>query len=143
MNKEQQLEQVASAITEYQESKAPPIFELFAAIVAMSISTLLFVLVGVFEQDATFYKLMRTVLPQTGWAVTYFVAGMMSTVALLIDSVVLRVVALTLMVAAFGITAAFYIVTFPNLSGILMFWITVFTAVSIPMVKYTGLRHKN
>jgi len=140
MNQEQQLEQLSAAVENYKTSKAPPIFELFAAMVSMSISILLFVLVGVFQQENTFYELMLLILPQTGWAIVYFAAGMLATIGLLIDSSIVRIIALVVLVAIYGTTAAFYIATFPNLAGVLMFWITVFSAVSIPMVKHTGIR---
>lgn len=140
MNTEQQLEQVTDAIRTYSLKKAPPIFEIFSAIVAMSMSVLLFSLPGVMEQDMTFYRLMLAVLPQYGWAIAYFSGGIVATIGLLFDSVSIRITALCFLVVAFGITAAFYIVTFPNLAGVLMFWITIFSAVSVPMVKYTGLK---
>lgn len=140
MNQEKQLAQLSEAIENYSTSKAPPVFELFAALVAMSISILLFILVGVFEQESTFYILMRAVLPQTGWAIVYFSAGMLGAIGMLINSNLFRIISLVFSTMIFGITAAFYIATFPNLAGILMFWITIFTVVSIPMVKFTGLR---
>lgn len=142
MNKEQRLKEIANALEEHSYTKAPPIFELFAAIVAMSISTLLFVLVGVFEQDATFYELMRMVMPQTGWAATYFVVGIVAAAGLIFDKKTVRIISLGAMAATFGLTTVFYLMTFPNLSGILMFWITIFTIISIPMVKFTGLKYK-
>ena len=139
-HQERQLEAIVDSINQYEVSKAPPVFELFASLVAMSISILLFLLPGVFLQESLFYQLMRAVLPQTGWAFLFIGGGIMSALGMLLDNNLLRIVALVLMAASFGIVAAFYIVTFPNLAGILMFWISVFTMASVPMVKYTGIR---
>lgn len=139
-NKEVQLEQVAKAIESFRITKSPPIFELYSALVAMSISVLLLMLPGVFLQENYFYVLMRTVMPQVWWAVVFMVAGIASALGMLLDKMFIRITALLALVVTYGITASFYIVTFPNLAGVLMFWITIFTAASIPMVKYTGLR---
>lgn len=140
MNNEQQLEHMVNVIKSYKVSKAPPIFELFAALVAMSISILLFVLAGTFHQESTFYILMRAVMPQTGWATIFLVGGLTSAWGMLFDSAFARVAALVILLVTFGTVAIFYLLVFPNLAGVLMFWIAVFTGVSIPMVKYTGLR---
>lgn len=140
MNNDQQLEQLSNAIQNYKVSKAPPIFELFASLVAMSISILLFSLAGVFKQEATFYILMRTVMPQIGWATVFLIAGFSSGLGMILDKKTIRIVSLAVLLILFGIVAVFYLITFPNLAGILMFWISVFTGLSIPMVRYTGLR---
>ena len=139
-NKEQQLEAVVEQIKSFEPQKAPPIFELYASLVAISISILLFLLPGVFKQDSLFYELMRAVLPQGGWAISFCMAGILSAVGMLIDNSSIRIVALCFMTALFGVAAAFYIITFPNVAGILMFWLAIFCAASIPMVKFTGIR---
>lgn len=138
--KEAQLEQVAKAIQDFRVTKSPPIFELYSAVVAMSISVLLLILPGVFLQESYFYILMRSIMPQEWWAGVYMAGGVISALGMLLDKMVIRIISLLVLVGAYGLTAAFYIVTFPNLAGVLMFWITIFTAASIPMVKYTGLR---
>ena len=140
MNNDQQLEHLSNAIQNYKVSKAPPIFELFASLVAMSISILLFTLAGVFQQEATFYILMRTMMPQIGWATVFLVAGFSSGLGMILDKKIIRIVSLVALLILFGILAVFYLITFPNLAGILMFWISIFTGLSIPMVRYTGLR---
>lgn len=141
MNKEQELEQVANAIRRFDVPKAPPVFELYVSLVGISISILLFLLPGVFVQtDAPFYVLMRSVLPQGGWGAAFFLGGVLSAVGMLLDNHFVRVVALVFLTATFGIVAAFYVATFPNLAGILMFWTTVFAAASIPLVRHTGVR---
>lgn len=144
MNKEQQLEQIVESVRSFEVPKAPPVFELYASLVAISISILLLLLPGVFEQnDSTFYVLMRTVLPQIGWAALFFVGGVMAALGMLFDGKAVRIISLLLLTVSFGVVASFYIVTFPNLSGLLMSWLTIFTAASIPMVKYTGIRSWN
>lgn len=140
MNNDQQLEHLSNTIQNYKVSKAPPIFELFASLVAMSISILLFTLAGVFQQEATFYILMRTVMPQIGWATAFLVVGFSSGLGMILDKKTIRIVSLAALLILFGIVAVFYLITFPNLAGILMFWISIFTGLSIPLVRYTGLR---
>lgn len=143
MNKEQQLEQVVNSIKEFKVPKSPPVFEMFAALVAISIAVLLLLLPGVFEQNQTlFYRLMRAVLPQTGWAIAFFAGGVGSAVGMLLDRAALRIAALLVMTVLFGVVAAFYIATFPNLAGILMFWTTIFSGASVPLVKYSSIRAK-
>ena len=138
--KEMHLEEIANSLENFQSSKAPPIFELYASLVAMSLSILLFSLPGVFHQGGEFYQLMKLVLPQYGWAIAFFSVGIASSLGMLFDNYVTRVIALIAMALVYGITAVFYIISFPNIGCIFMFWMAVFTVGSIPMVKYTGLR---
>lgn len=138
--REIQLEQVADKIKEFEVSKAPPVFELYAALVAISLSAMLFLLEGALSGNHLFHALMNALMPQYGWAFFLLMGGIISAVGMLLDSQIIRVIGLLVLLAAYGTVAAFYIVSFPNLGGVLMFWLATFTAASIPMVKYTGIR---
>lgn len=138
--KELQLEQVSKAIENHKVSKAPPIFELYAALIAMSIATIMFLVPGILSQASEIYGYMKIVAPQGGWAVMFLVSGLVSAIGMLADKGFLRVLGLLFMSIMYSVLTVVYTMVLPNFGVVLMLWLTVFTIVSIPIVKYTGLR---
>lgn len=143
-NKEMQLEQVAErAIRNAQQlNLAPPIFELFAALLALSFSILMFLFPDILDGKGGFYSLMTTLMGQTKWALSFFVAGITGSIGMLANKTWIRVAGLMLLSLIFGILTVFYATLLPNFGFLLMLWITIFTVASIPLVKYTGIWNK-
>lgn len=143
-NKEMQLEQVAErAIRNAQQlNLAPPIFELFAALLALSFSILMFLFPGILDGNGGFYSLMTTVMGQTKWALSFFVAGITGALGMLVNKIWIRVAGLMLLSLIYGVLTVFYATLLPNFGFVLMLWITIFTVASIPLVKYTGIWNK-
>lgn len=144
INKESQLEQVAErAIRNAQQlNLAPPIFELYAAMLSLSLAIVMFLMPNLLAGDGGFYRMMVVVLPQGGWALTFFIAGVSSALGMLLNKMWLRVCSLVLTAFLYGGLTLIYGLLLPNFGFILMLWITVFTIASIPLVKYTGIWNK-
>lgn len=140
-HREKQLEQVVNSLKEFEPPKAPPVFELFAALLAISLGIMLLLIPDALNQASSFWVLMSKTMPYGGWVCVLFLGGVMSALGMLLDNNLLRIVGLVILAMVYGLLAAFYIVNFPNFGGVLMFWIAVFTVSSIPLIKYTGIRH--
>lgn len=139
-SKEIQLEIVADrAIKQMQLNLAPPIFELYAALLAMSLAILMFLVPELLEGDTGVYAVMTGIMPQEFWAMMFFVLGVSSAIGMLFNHVITRVIVLSAMSFAYGSVTVIYGMYMPNFGFILMLWLTIFTFASIPLVKYTGI----
>lgn len=146
MNKELQLEQAAErAVKNAQQlNLAPPIFELYAAMLSMSLAIIMFLIPGLVDGgNSSFYKIMLLIMPQIGWAMCFFAGGIIGALGMLINRSYLRILSLSILSGMFGILTVIYATLMPNFGFILMMWITIFTIASIPLVKYTGIWNKN
>lgn len=143
-NKELQLEQVAErAVKNAQQlNLAPPIFELYAALLSLSLAIIMFLMPNILEGQGGFYASMIFIMPQVGWAMTFFMGGILSSVGMLFDNKKARIFALCVLSLLFGILTVLYAILLPNFGFVLMVWITIFTIASIPLVKYTGIWNK-
>lgn len=143
-NKEMQLEQVAERAIQNAEklNLAPPIFELYAALLSMSLAIIMFLFPNVLEGAGGFYHAMTGIMPQGGWALSFFTGGVVSGLGMLLNSSNGRILGLTVMAILYGILTVIYGTLLPNFGFILMLWITIFTTASIPLTKYTGIKLK-
>jgi hypothetical protein len=143
-NKELQLEQVAERAIQNAEklNLAPPIFELYAALLSMSLAIIMFLFPELLAGRGGFYGMMTSLLPQGGWAIGFFLGGVLSAVGMLFDKRALRIVSLFIMAILYGTLTAIYGMLLPNFGFILMLWITIFTVASMPLTKYTGIWNK-
>lgn len=141
INKELQLEQVASRALRNAAklNLAPPIFELYASLLAISLAIVMFLVPGLLELDYVIYGVLVSIMPQGGWGIAFFIAGTLSAIGMLINQNWLRILALMGLSALYGFLTTVYGFTLPNFGFILMLWLTVFTVASIPLVKYTGI----
>lgn len=140
MDKERQLEQAAERVLRHaQLNLAPPIFELYAALLSMTLAIALFLVPGLLQQNQEIYTYMTALMPQGAWAISFFVSGILSAIGMLFNKTVLRIVALGGEAILFAIVSVIYALLFPNFGTFTMIWLTVFTIASIPLVKYTGI----
>lgn len=139
--KEMQLEQVAEkAIQNAKQLKlAPPIFELYASLVALSLAIIMFLVPGLLEMEGSLYIYLSALATQEVWAGAFFTAGMLSALGMLFSRVWVRIVALVMLTLLYGTITVFYGLILPNFGFVVMVWVTVFTAASMPLVKYTGI----
>lgn len=145
-DKEMQLEQVAERAIKNAEklNLAPPIFELYAAMLSMSLAMLMFLLPELLEARTTgFYGAMIMIMPQGGWAIAFFTGGVLSSMGMLFNKVWMRILSLVILSMLYGTLTVIYAFLLPNFGFILMLWITIFTIASIPLVKYTGIWNNN
>jgi len=144
--KELQLEQIAQEAQRVEITPAPPIFELYASLIAMSLSALMFLFPGILDSNTELYELMLGALPTHGWALSFMISGLTGAIGILANSKALRILALCALTLLFGTVTAMYGLAFPNFGIVFMTWLTVFTVASIPLVRFTGLnlgkRHK-
>lgn len=144
-NKEMQLEQVAERALQNAEklNLAPPIFELYAALLSMSLAIMMFLLPNILEGAGGFYHMMVTVMPQGAWGLSFFFGGVLSSLGMLFGNKSLRILGLSIMSLLYGTLTVIYGMLLPNFGFILMLWITLFTIASIPLVRYTGIWNLN
>lgn len=144
VNKEMQLEQVAErAVKNAQQlNLAPPIFELYAALLSLSLAIVMFLFPQLLEGNGGFYEIMVQLMPQALWAIAFFVGGVMCAFGMLFNSRPLRVTGLVVLSVLFGTLTAIYATLLPNFGFVLMLWTTIFTIASVPLVKYTGIWNK-
>lgn len=143
MDKERQLEQAADRVLRHaQLNLAPPIFELYASLLAMTLAIALFLIPGLLQQNQEIYSYMTAVMPQGAWAFSFFLAGILNACGMLFSIVPLRIIALSAETLLFGIVTVIYALLFPNFGTFTMLWLTIFTAASIPLVKFTGIWNK-
>lgn len=143
-NKEMQLEQVAErAIKNAQQlNLAPPIFELYAALLAMSLAVIMFLIPGLLEMEGGLYVYLDVIAPQEVWALSFFTAGVTTSLGMLCNKIAIRIIGLSMLTALFGTLTVIYGLLLPNFGFILMLWITIFTIASIPLTRYTGIWNK-
>lgn len=144
-NKEVQLEQVAERAIRNAErlNLAPPIFELYAALVSMSLSVAMFMFPQLIEGAGGFFHNMEGIMSQGSWGIGFFIGGVVSAVGMLANSRFTRIAGLLVMSCLFGALTGIYASLLPNFGFILMLWITIFTVASIPLVRYTGIWNIN
>lgn len=144
-NKEMRLEQVAERAIQNAEklNLAPPIFELYAALLSMSLAIMMFLLPNLLKGEGGFYLMMVEIMPQGAWGITFFIAGVISSIGMLLGSKYCRIIGLVVLSILYGTLTYIYGMLLPNFGFLLMLWITIFTFASIPLVKYTGIWKTN
>lgn len=138
---ERQLEEVSRIVEEYREIKHPPTFEMFVTLFSILMAILLFWFPDMLnpERSAGLYQTLLEIMPQTWWAVFFFVAGMSKATGLLFRKDWLRVTGLIMSVGIYLLFTISYIVVFPSIGTVIFACMTIFTIISIPNVKHTGL----
>lgn len=144
-NKEMRLEQVAERAIQNAEklNLAPPIFELYAALLSMSLAIMMFLLPNLLKGEGGFYLMMVEIMPQGAWGITFFIAGVISSIGMLLGSKYCRIIGLVVLSILYGTLTYIYGMLLPNFGFLLMLWITIFTFASIPLVKFTGIWKPN
>lgn len=148
---EEQLEQVNADIEQLAKeikqsaSCTPPMFETFVTVYSLAFAAFLWFVPGALPLGAGLhdwkpYQAMLWVMPQDGWAFAFMAGSLMKAIGLLRNWRPLRVIGLCYSLVLYGLLTGCYAFGFPA-SGLVVFSVmTLFTALSIPQVKTTGLR---
>lgn len=145
---ERELEGLVKEVEEMAEDSYnhPPLFELFVTMFSMSIAIMFFVypdmLMANEVNPSKVYGIMVVVMPQTLWAVTFFVACMFKAIGLLLDSNWSRIFGLVMSSILYGTLAVCYAFVFPSIASIVFGYMFLFTIVSMQTVSYTSIRHR-
>lgn len=139
---EEQLELIAKKTESYEIPQAPPLFELYTALVALTLAVLMFLVPEVLVGETSLTTRMEALMPIHGWGIGFMLAGIVGAVGILTNSKSLRYLGLALKTILFGAITVFYYQTIPNFGFVIMSWFTIFCLVAMPFIKYSGLSYK-
>jgi len=138
-NKEKELEQLVEKVKNESDLRFPPIFEMYVTLFSLSVSILMFIFPNMLQPDTNLYTWMLKIMPQFMWAFSFFGAGMVKAVGLLLDNVSLRVLGLFMSAMLYLVFTVCYAINFPTIGAVTFACMTVFTVISINIVKHTGI----
>lgn len=139
-SKERQLEEISEKVNNYKPSKHPPIYEMFVTMISITLSIMLFLFPDMLSTEySSLYTILLVIMPQWGWAFTFFIAGMVKAIGMLIDNKYLRIGGLVMSSLIYAVFSISYTVMFPTIGSVVFTAIMVFCLISIPDVKRTGL----
>lgn len=140
---EQRLEEASQSIDSYTVRKHVPTFEVFTTMFSILTAIMLFWFPTMLEStQATkggLYWIMLTIMPQFMWAIAFFSAGVIKAVGLLAKSDALRIIGLVMSAVLYLVFTICYVINFPAIGMITFSCMTLFTLVSIVLVKHTSL----
>lgn len=120
-----------------------PLFELYATLFSIALTILLFAYPNmIYSQPANLYDNMIDVMPQWKWGVSFFTAAMFKAFGLLFDKNFLRIIGLCASSILYIALAVLYAMNFPSIGAITFSTMAIFSLLSIPIVKYTNIKHK-
>lgn len=138
-SKEKELEQLVEKVKNENSLRFPPIFEMYATLFSIAVSILMFIFPNMLHPSADLYSWMLKIMPQFMWAFCFFGAGMVKAVGLLVDNVPLRVLGLVMSAVLYLVFTICYAISFPTIGAVTFACMTVFTVISINIVKHTGI----
>ena len=139
---EEQLELIAKKTESYEIPQAPPLFELYTALVSLTLAVLLFLIPELLVSQTSLTEKMKAIMPVHGWAIGFMLAGIVGAIGILTNSRALRYLGLTIKTVIFGTVTVFYYQTLPNFGFVILSWYTVFCVVAMPFVKHSGLSYR-
>lgn len=147
MNRQEvELEELAEKVNQKTPYSVPPMFELYATLFSILISIMFFIYPDMlFRADGHPIKLfanMSRIMPQWAWALCFFVACMLKAIGLMFTINWMRIAGLVLSSLLYVSLAFCYAVDFPSIGAIVFSCMTMFTIISVPLVKHTTIRHK-
>lgn len=141
---EQRLEEASQLVDDLSNRKHVPTFEVYATVFSIMTAILLFWFPEMLDTtekigSSSLYWLLLSIMPQHMWALAFFVAGMVKSVGLLVKSDSMRILGLVMSALLYLAFTVCYVINFPTIGMITFFCMTIFTLISIPLVKHTGL----
>lgn len=137
--KEKELDEIVEKVRNENTIKFPPIFEMFITLFSISTSVVMFSFPNMMQSDADLYDWMLKIIPQYLWAFCFFGSGLIKSVGLLLDKDYLRVIGLIASAVLYLILTICYAINFPTIGSVYFGCMTIFTIVSINIVKHTGI----
>lgn len=144
--KESKLEEISDKVNNYNPTKHLPIFELYISVFSVLMAAMLFLFPEMLQPSVdigskSLYWLLLSIMPQPFWAFTFFIAGVTKSIGLLIDNNITRIVGLVISVLIYAVFAVMYSFSFPAIGMVVFSVMMLFTIISIPMVKSTGIKY--
>jgi hypothetical protein len=140
---EQKLEEASQMIESYTVKKHVPTFEVYATVFSILTAIMLFWFPTMLEttQASTggLYWLLLSIMPQYMWAFIFFGAGVLKAVGLLVKSDSMRVLGLVMSAILYLVFTICYAINFPAIGMVTFSCMTLFTLISIVLVKHTSL----
>lgn len=137
---EQVLDNLVKEVTEKHEfSLSPPVFELYSALLAMTLAILMFLFPASEMSNAGLLLGVTAFLPQHVWAIFFCIAGITSTIGMLFNKSSLRITALVILTLCYGSLTYVSIESAPSFGAAIVSWLTVFSVASIALVRFTGI----
>lgn len=142
-NQEQKLEEASQMIDNYTVRKHVPTFEVYATVFSILTAIMLFwfptMLAATQAGTGGLYALLLDIMPQYMWAFAFFGAGVLKAVGLLVKSDSMRILGLVMSAILYLVFTICYAVNFPTIGMVTFLCMTIFTLVSITLVKHTSL----
>lgn len=140
--KERELEELVNQVEADNVFSMPPLFELYATLFSILIAIIFFIYPTMLVESEGAYSIMLAIMPQTGWALSFFTACMLKAIGLIIDNNAMRIIGLLVSSVLYVALSVCYGFFFPSIGGTAFACMAIFTILSIPIVKYTTIRHK-
>lgn len=137
--KEKELNELVEKVRIEESIKFPPIFEMYATLFSICVSILMFLFPNMLQPDTNLYTWMLKIMPQFMWAFCFFGAGMVKAVGLLLDNAPLRILGLVMSAVLYLVFTICYAISFPTIGAVTFACMTIFTVISINIVKHTGI----
>lgn len=140
---EQKLEEASQMIENYTIKKHVPTFEVYSSVFSILTAIMLFWFPTMLETTQAskggLYWLLLNIMPQYMWAFAFFASGILKSVGLLVKSDSMRILGLVMSAILYLVFTICYAINFPAIGVITFFSMTIFTLVSIVLVKHTSL----
>ena len=137
--KEKELNELVEKMRSEESIKFPPIFERYATLFSICVSILMFLFPNMLQPDTKLYTWMLKIMLQFMWAFCFFGAGMVKAVGLLLDNAPLRILGLVMSAVLYLVFTICYAISFPTIGAVTFACMTIFTLISINIVKHTGI----
>jgi len=142
----EKLEEAAHQIEQKPITTPPPAFEIFTTCVSISVAVMLSLYPDMFyvldSSPANLYRNMAGLMPQTLWALIFFVACMLKAMGLLFNLKRMRIIGLIASTCLYALMAYCYALDFPSIGFIVFTYMTLFALMSIPIVKHSSIRKR-
>ncbi|WP_424236294.1 hypothetical protein [Bhargavaea ginsengi] len=135
-------QEIAARVEEVRGRKFVPLFEWYVTMFSVIFSVALFVFPDFLQftgsNTTNLYEIMLNLMPQHMWAFAFLIAGLVKSVGLLIKNTPMRTLGLVLSVFLYLIMTICYSVNFPAIGSIVFGLMTLFSGISVMIVKHTG-----
>lgn len=139
-HEEQELKELVNDIKSEEVIKSLPYYETFVTLISLSIAVLLFLSPNLMiNSNGHMYDWLLKLMPQYMWAFSFFGAGILKSIGLVLDNRLLRYIGLIMSTLIYLAFTVCFSINFPSISAIVYAWIAVYSAVSLDSVKHTAL----
>ena len=120
--------------------KTPPLFEMYITLFSLGTAIVLFLFPGMLDEgNANVYDWMTRIMSQNGWALVFFLASLLKASGLLFNQNILRYGGLIISSLIYLTMTICYTTGFPALGTVQFACMTLFSLLSISVVKHTGI----